>query len=132
MPTRHNKTGRSKVAGRFVMLEDWLLTSPAWLSLSPAVRVLFIELMRRYNGQNNGRIALSVRDAVKACRITKDTAGRAFHALEDRGFIERAVPGGFSRKVRHATEWRLTHRKCDRTGASGTRAFMRWRPPLKI
>jgi hypothetical protein len=42
-----------------------------------------------------------------------------------------AVPGGFSRKLRHAAEWRITYLKCDRTGARPTNAFKTWRPEIQ-
>lgn len=105
-----------------------MMESAAWRSLSAAERVVYIEVRRRYNGKNNGWIALSVRDAAARCNINKDTASKAFATLQARGFIECVTPGGFSRKVRHATEWRLLDERCDKTGAMPTKAFMRWRP----
>jgi len=101
----------------------------AWLSLKPAERAVYAEVARAYNGHNNGSIGLSVRVAATRCNIHKDTAGRAFKVLEERGFIECATPGGFSRKTPHATEWRLTDWKCDKTGERATKAFQHWRPP---
>lgn len=128
MPTRHNKKGRSKSGGQFVRLPVFMLDSDAWRSLTPAARAVYLEVARAYNGRNNGFLGLSVRTASERCRINKDTASRALHELQDRGFIACAVPGGFSRKVRHASEWRLTLERCDRTGEGPSKPFMRWRP----
>ena len=110
------------------MLSWFMLDSVAWRSLTPAARVVYVELRRRFHGVNNGWIAFSVRDAADRCNINKDTARKAFVTLQERGFIECVTPGGFTRKVRHATEWRLLDERCDKTGALPTKAFMRWRP----
>lgn len=128
MPNRQNKKGRSKSVGGFVMLTWFMLESPAWRALTPAARATYIELAKLYNGRNNGWLALSVRDAAERCRINKDTAGRALASLQHVGFIECVTPGGFSRKVRHATEWRLTAERCDKSGALPAKTFMRWAP----
>jgi hypothetical protein len=105
-----------------------MLSTPAWRSLTPAARAVYVVLAERYNGQNNGSLALSARDAARLCNINKDTAGRAFRELIDHGFIECVTPGGFSRKVRHATEWRLTVHRCDVRDELPTKDFMRWSP----
>lgn len=105
-----------------------MLNSLAWKALKASSRAVYVVLAQRYNGSNNGRIALSARDAADLCNINKDTATKAFRELIELGFIECATPGGFSRKVRHATEWRLTQHRCDLTGALPTKAFVRWRP----
>jgi len=82
--------------------------------------------MSRYYGSNNGQIALSVRDASENCKMSKNTASRAFKELQERGFIELRTPGAFSRKVRHANEWSLTEFRDDTTGKMATKAFMHW------
>jgi hypothetical protein len=103
-----DKRGRSKRGERFVKLDHWLLKTPAWRSLSPPSRAIYIELAQRYNGSNNGEIALSVRDAAKLVHVAKDTASKAFRELEDKGFVVRVVCGSFNWKLRHATTWELT------------------------
>jgi len=72
--------------------------------------------MRKYDGRNNGWLALSVREAAARARINKDTASRAFQTLAEKGFIEETQRGAFAWKARHASEYRLTWEKCDRTG----------------
>ena len=126
MASSHNKKGRSRRDTNFVMLNRSLLRSPAYLSLSTQARAVLTELYDRYYGFNNGRIALSVRCAAGRCRIAKSTATKAFCELEEKGFIECVTPGGFSRKTRHATEWRLTQYRCDITRAPPTKAFLKW------
>ncbi len=124
---RHDHTGRSK-GERHVRLTYFLMGTPAWLSLTPAGRAVYLEVARLYNGSNNGLLGLSVRDAAKRCRINKDTAARALRILEARGFIECVVPGGFSRKTPHAAEWRLTEWRCDASHALPSKAYQHWRP----
>ena len=131
MPSRHNQKGRSKGGPPFVSLRWFMLDCAAWRALTPAARAVYLEVARLYNGGNNGFLALSVRNAAERCNINKDTAGRAFIDLQAHGFLDCVTPGGFSRKIRHASEWRLTAERCDRTGVPASKAFMRWSPDPK-
>lgn len=109
-----------------VRFYDWLLTSPAYLSLGCPARAVLIELTRLYKGNNNGQLALSVRRASQRCNVARGTAQKAFAELQERGFIELMSRGAFSRKSPHASEWRLTFNPCDVTGELPSKAFMRW------
>ena len=102
-----------------------MLTSDAWRSLTTQARAVYIELAILFNGSNNGEIALSVRDAARRCKISKDTAAKAMHELADKGFIEITTPGAFGYKLRHATEYRLTDHEF--RGQLASREFMSWR-----
>lgn len=113
-----------------VRLHHWLLSTPAYQSLSPPARAVLVELMRRYNGFNNGRIALSVRDSGMACRISKNTAARALSELVRKGFVVQTRASGFNVKSRIAAEWALTEFINDVTGTMATKAFIVWRAPL--
>jgi DNA-binding MarR family transcriptional regulator len=125
---RHDNKGRSTVEARHVRLYHWLTNSAAWKALSAVERCSYIELAKRYDGMNNGFIALSCRDVADELGIHKTTASRAVRRLVELGFVEVIVPGGFSRKVLHATEYRLAEHKCDRSGQLASKAFMRWKP----
>lgn len=124
-----NRKGRSKSSGHFMKLTRFMMETRAWRSLTPQERTVYLEIGILYNGINNGRLALSVRDAAARCRISKDTAGKCFQTLQERGFIECVREGSFSTKVRHATEWRLTMHECNVSGKLGSRAFQHWAPP---
>jgi hypothetical protein len=114
---------------RYVMLRYWLLDSPAWKSLPVGAQALYLDIARRYNGGNNGRIPYSVRDGV-ALRIGKSTVGRLLDILQDRGFIVCTRKGYFSLKVsKDASEWRLTEYPSDHPVAHATKDFMRWQLP---
>jgi len=127
MPKRHNHKGRSTTE-RFVSLPHWMLRSPAWRSLSPVGRSVLIELAAIYNGSNNGRLALSTRDAAERARCSKNTAARAFSELIQKGFVDLCSRGHFDRKTPHAAEYRLTLHACDRTGERSSKRFMNWHP----
>jgi hypothetical protein len=124
MPNRPRRNKR--IDAPHVRLYGWLLNSPAYLSLSCPARALLVEVTRLYNGRNNGQIGLSVRRASERCNIARGTAQRSFGELQDRGFIELATKGAFSRKSPHASEWRLTWWSCDVTGELPSKKFMSW------
>jgi hypothetical protein len=114
--------------GKHVRLYDYLLKSPAYLSLSCPARAVLVEVARVYNGTNNGRLGMSIRMLAERCRIARGTAGKALKELQDRGFIDCVQVGAFSRKVPHASEWRLTWWPCDISRAPPERQFLKWRP----
>jgi hypothetical protein len=115
---------------RFVGLRYWMLNSPAWRSLPCNARALYVEIVQRYNGGNNGRIPYSLREAVQALRVGKHTALRLFAILQERGFIVCTKKGAFSMKaVRDASEWCLTEYPNDFPPQHATKKFMSWVPP---
>ena len=126
---RTDKKGRRIGPARFLKLDHWLLKTAAWRSLGTACRALYVVLAQRYNGSNNGEISMSVREAARLLHIAKDTATKAFHELEEKGFIKRAVCGSFNWKLRHATTWILTTH--DLGDAFATKDFARWLPNAK-
>ena len=118
--------GRGK-SERYVWLRFWLLDSPAWKSLPVGARALYVEIARRYNGSNNGRIPYSVREAVQALGVSKGQAKYLFDMLLDRGFIICTRRGAFSLKtVKDASEWLLTEYASDHPPAYATKEFMHW------
>jgi hypothetical protein len=126
------KRSKSRSTKRYVKYEQhvrlhhWLLNSAAYLSLSPPARAVLVEVMRIYNGKNNGKLALSVREAGLRCNISKNTAARALRELTERGFIEVRTPSSFSLKCRRAAEWTLTEFRNDVTGKLPTKSFFNW------
>lgn len=106
------------------MLHTYMLASPAWLSLSTAARSVYVQLLSRYNGSNNGSLGFSLRCASIECKIAINTAKRAFQELQDRGFIVQTRKGYFTMKIKHASEWLLTAFRDNRTGEIPERRFM--------
>lgn len=125
-----DRTGRSILGARFVGLPYWMIRGHAWQSLDCTARSLFVVLLERFNGSNNGDISLSQREAAKALHVRPDTAARAFDKLIERGFIRMARDSSFHVKARYARTWILTlHPYRD---ALATKDFMRWRPSAEI
>ena len=63
------------------------MSCAAWATLKPGPRALYVEMKRRYNGSNNGRITLSHREAARLLNVHRNTVGPWFAELERRGFI---------------------------------------------
>ena len=118
-----NKPGRG--GGNFAMLPHYLLKSAAWRDLDTNARALYVEILFRFNGTNNGSIGLGTREAGKALHVSKDTAIRAFDALVDHGLIVLATASTFNQK-RLSREWLLTDHPDDRNGQGARKDFMKW------
>jgi hypothetical protein len=121
------KQGRRSNGPPFVQLFKYMLKSPAWLGLSCNARAAYIQLALRYDGCNNGMLALSARTLGHELQCDKATAARALIELENAGFIQTTKIGAFARK-RQASEYRLTTLRCDATGELPSKAFMRLIP----
>jgi hypothetical protein len=126
-PRRTRRSGSS--GPKFIQLFRYVLDCPAYVSLSLVARAALIELNLGYNGSNNGKIVLSVRQLAERLGCDKGFANRALQELIEKGFIERRVKGAFSVKFRRATEWRLNDRRCDATGQEQSQPFLKWRAP---
>lgn len=121
--------GRSKANNRHVRLHYWMMASAAFRALKAhEVRVL-IELYSLFNGNNNGHLYLSCRQAEERCKISKNTAGRCFHRLQELGFIRRRADEPENYRLREANRWILT--EFDFGSRSATKDFMHWVPEEK-
>tara|TARA_B110001454_G_scaffold133413_1_gene124196 strand:- start:1106 stop:1861 length:756 start_codon:yes stop_codon:yes gene_type:complete len=109
--SRLNQTGRSNTS-RFARLDYRLLNSNAYRALSPNARALLIEVVMLYNGENNGSLWLSVRDAAHRNGVADLTAAsNAFAELQEMGFIAMTQDAYFRVKASdtcRARCWRLT------------------------
>lgn len=121
---------RSIGTDKHVRLHRWLLKSPAWHDASLVERCLLVELYDLYNGENNGWLFLSVRDAARRLRIGKNTAQRGLTGLQAKGFIRQCQRGSFDWKSHQATSWILT--EFPYNGQPPTKDFMRWSPTAEI
>jgi hypothetical protein len=128
MSKSRRTNGHSNKEARHVRIYHWIMHTLAGKSLSANATAIYIEMASRYAGINNGQIPYSVRDAAKRLRIGTTTAAGAIKMLQDRGFIVAVTEGAFSRKNRHATEWRLTEFHCNVTNALASKEFARWSP----
>lgn len=124
MPLRRKMTASGRSKGLFIMLRHDMMDSPAWLALSPTARCVWLEVMRRFNGMNNGSIPLSCRDVSRRLGISKDTAVKAFNALMTAGFIRVGKSSSFDLKTKTSRLWILTHES--HNGRSPTADWRRW------
>lgn len=120
---KHHKKG----SGQFVRLPEWLQNSEAWASMKPGPRALYIEIKRRFNGNNNGKITLSHREAARLLNVTKNTVGPYFAELDQRGFIHATRgaclgPSG----VGETSHWALDEEAMP-DGRPARKAFMKWK-----
>ena len=129
-PMRHNlKKGQAKKGvieskERFVKLTYTLIESEAWRWLRPISKAVYIELKRRYNGLNNGKISLSLSEAAHLLKASKSSISKALKQLETHGFIKLIKKGYFTGRM--ASEYALTDEQLD--GYPPTREWRRWQP----
>ncbi|AXI54919.1 hypothetical protein C1J05_10805 [Sulfitobacter sp. JL08] len=122
---------KKRGAGRHVQLPEWLQRTEAWTTMKPGPRALYVELKRRFNGHNNGRIYLSHRDAAIALNLHRNTVGPYFAELEERGFVVMTAgphlgPSGSG----ISAQWALT--ELPMAGASKARTdFKKWKNPAQ-
>ena len=129
-PMRHNldkrlaKKGVIETKERFIKLTYSVLESEAWRWLRPISKAVYIELRRRYNGRNNGRISLSLSEAAHILKASKSSISTALKQLETHGFIKLIKKGYFTGRM--ASEYALTDEQLD--GYSPTREWKQWQP----
>jgi hypothetical protein len=99
---------------QFVMVYRSVKRSTAYHNLGHLARSLLFELIDRYTGCNNGMIGLGVREAAYELRCSKGGVSKAMRQLDDAGLARPTKLGEW--RGRHATEWRLTWLRCDKTG----------------
>ncbi|UNK77893.1 hypothetical protein MNQ96_09825 [Sphingopyxis granuli] len=110
---RPNKSGRNEnPTGRFARLPHEVMLSAAYRSLTPNARALLVEMMAMENGQNNGSLWLSIRDAAaRIGLVNKESVGKAFDELTAAGLIALTKEAHFSVKAAETSRarcWRLT------------------------
>ena len=113
---------KGRASGRFAMIPFAILDSDAFRSLSADAVYVYIRILRRHNGSNNGYIPFGCREAAIECNMSKMTAQRAFKQLEEVGLIECIVPSSFNSRKKLAREWAFTH-----LGIGDQPASRKWR-----
>jgi hypothetical protein len=108
--------GRGSHSGpNFIQLFHYVKRSVEYHGLSLLARALLTELIDRYNGCNNGMIVLGIREAMyeTGCKSMGNISA-AFRELDDANLARPTKVGAW--RGRQATEWRLTWKRCDKTG----------------
>ena len=117
----------------FAKLVRTMMEAPAWRALSPVAQALYPWLKMEWHGpnaNNNGKIRLSIQQAADRLGVNPKTAMRAFHELQEKGFIvvtegARLGVGG----VAKSPALELTEiPTLGAVGQHGRRLYLEWRP----
>lgn len=90
MRGKANRTGRNEQPEHFTKMIRNTMETPAWRALSTAAQALYPHLKLGWRGEqnnNNGKISFSYRQAKTAMGVSLNTAQRAFHDLQAKGFL---------------------------------------------
>ena len=98
-----------KLTFAFTAVPKHITRSDAWFACRPAARLIWIAVLERFNGSNNGSILLSVREAAEYAGCSPNTAGRMFNELIDAGLLICSQTSSFNSGKRLARLWELTH-----------------------
>ena len=127
MVGKRRKYARKTSDEYFVQLPHGFLKERAWKALKPGSRILYIALKRYYNGQNNGRIFLSVRRGADDTGLSKSAIEGYFRELIDKGFVRTGIRGHLGVEGQgQATSCILT--EIGLNGLQPTKDFKKWRP----
>ena len=109
----------SRGTGRFVALPHAILNSDAWKACNSSTRDVYVGMLLRFNGSNNGSIGYGCRAAADYANIGRNTAALALKKLQEVGLIKCVTPSNFDCRKKLATEWGLTHQPINHASATG-------------
>jgi hypothetical protein len=84
---------QTQITPPFIRIPQAAYNSPAFRSLRPVEVAVLLLLASKFNGRNNGAIALGVREAARRCHCGKSTAHRALARLQGTGLITLTYRG---------------------------------------
>ena len=129
---RHHKGGEKK--GGFFNFRHDIFESAAYRDMRPNARSALNEIIKRFNGFNNGYISFSVREMAQRLNVSPDTAGKAITSVKEHGFIKVTEDSGFNVKDRKARRFALTFEIIEIKGnghkITPTNEWRKWKPPL--
>ena len=104
----------------FSKLDNWIFEHRAYRRLSLPARALMWELIRVFNGHNNGRLFLAHRKAAERLGCHRNSVGKYYDELEAAGFVRKTRDHCLgSAGIGQAKHWALTH-----FGVDGHRATL--------
>ncbi len=86
--TKIDATGRNG-SEHYTTMNRFMMSTPAWRALSTVAQAVYPFLKLEWHGpkfNNNGKIRFSVRQAAEAIGVCPNTANKAFHELQAKGF----------------------------------------------
>lgn len=127
-----NRTGRDERAEHWTKMLRPTMEEPAWRALSTTAQALYPWLKLEWKGpsaNNNGAIRLSVRQAAARLGVGPDTAARAFHDLQAKGFLVLREPAHLGMAgLAKSPAFELTELEMPQAPHhGGTRLYREWR-----
>ena len=119
------KGNYESVEEQYKKLTHHMLGSDSWRALSGTAIKVYLEICRRYNGRNNGKIHMSQAEAAKLLHLGKSSVKRALSKLVELGFIRYAHKGSFYGRM--AATFILTDKSYN--GNHPTNDWLHWRLP---
>lgn len=89
----------------FIELPDTMLDSPQYAALNPYAVKLLIDIVRQYNGCNNGGLYATWKIMQKRGWKSRDTLTKSINALLNAGFIIKTKQRGRSGASLYAIPW---------------------------
>lgn len=105
-----------------------MMDTAAWHAASGNCIKVLLALVRKDNGERNGQLAFSCREAAELTGLSVRTCQRCLIELQDLGFLRCTEKGAFSRKMLHASLWRYTWQAWPEGKMGPTREYETWRP----
>lgn len=102
---REKNKGRRE-SGNFVLLPYALLDSPRYIALSTKAKCLLVDLMRQFNGRNNGCLGVAWKLMKKRGWRSKQTMWNAVYELEAFGFLMMTRQGSLHMCNLYAVTWK--------------------------
>ena len=131
---RNNPKSRSKTSHEpFIQISDLVLTSEAYKDLSFSARSMLIEMVKYFNGRNNGYIFIS-KQVLRSRGFSKNTATKALKELASHGLIYMTKRGG---NLNGGCSWyAITWKPINRMEGQNlenfvANAYAKWQPLIK-
>lgn len=87
---------KNKTDGRFFLLLHRMIDSPAWQSLSGNSIKVYIQLMRKHNGNNDDDLSLTFKEMKD--KLSPATFSKCITDLVEHGFIDVVRAGGLQKQ----------------------------------
>lgn len=123
------KKPKKKQGNPHVRIYAYEMRLPAWQTLTVDAKALLVELRALYRLSAPAIVFLSVREGGRRLGIGQRRVQKAFADLTERGWISVVTPGGFNRKTRHATSYRLENEATGSPGCVPRKTYTTWSPP---
>ena len=98
--------GKNRRCGRFVQLPHKLLNDPDYIELSNKAKVLLVDVIYQYNGNNNGDLSITLRILSKRGWNSNSQIASAKNELISRKWIELTRMGGRNKPSLFAMTWK--------------------------